>query len=162
MQNCHLELHPQKKKIVNLRCESIGIYPEKYDFLGFSIKPTGVKTMKGVKSLPGTFISIELRTCILRKFNCWSIHKMRKPIELLGKELKPVIRDIINYYHKFENESMCYAWNQLNSKLLKWVKWEKGLYKYVAIRWLKTKLKECPDLFAHWRLVNPYRNITFE
>ncbi len=107
MQSCHLELHPQKTKIVNLRGESIGIYPKKYDFLGFSIKPTSVKTRKGVKSLPGTFISIESRTGILRKFNSWSIHKMRKPIELLAKELNLMIRGIINYYHKFENGSMC-------------------------------------------------------
>lgn len=155
MQNCHLELHPQKTKIVNLRGESTGIYPKKYDFLGFSIKPTGVKTKKGVKSLPGTFVSIKSRTEILSTFSSWLIHKRRKPIELLAKELNPMIRGIINYYHKFENGSMRYVWNQLNARLLKWVKWEKGMYKYAAIRWLKTKYKECPDLFAHWRLVYP-------
>ncbi|MBK9737205.1 MAG: hypothetical protein IPO92_20550 [Saprospiraceae bacterium] len=37
MQHCNLELHPQKTKIVNLRGESLGIYPKKYDFLGFQL-----------------------------------------------------------------------------------------------------------------------------
>ena len=55
-----------------------------------------------------------------------------------------MLRGIINYYHKFENRSMRCIWNQLNARLLKWVKWEKGLYKYAAIRWLKTKYKESP------------------
>ena len=122
MQSCHLELHPQKTKIVNLRGESIRVYPKKYDFLGFSIKPTGVKTKKGVKSLPGTFVSIKSRTEILNEFCSWSIHKRRKPIELIAKELNPKIRGIINYYHKFDNGSMRYVWNQLNVRLLKWVK----------------------------------------
>jgi RNA-directed DNA polymerase len=122
MQRCLLELHPHKTKIVNLREESIGIYPKKYDFLGFSIKPTGVKTKQGVKSLPGTFVSIKSRTGILSKFRSWSIHKRRKPIEMLAKELIPMIRGIINYYHKIENGSMRFVWNQLNARLLKWVK----------------------------------------
>ena len=155
MHKCKLKLHPQKTKIVNLRGESKAIYPKKYDFLGFSIKPSGVKTKAGVKSLPGTYVSIKSRASILSKFGSWTIHKRRKPIELLAKELNPMIRGIINYYHKFENSSMRYVWNQLNARLLKWVKWEKGLYKYAAIRWLKAKYKESPSLFAHWRLVYP-------
>ncbi len=155
MQICHLELHPQKTKIVNLRGESIGNYPKKYDFFWFSIKSTGVKTKKGIKSLPGTFVSIKSRTSILNKFNSWKIHKRRKLIEFIAKELNPLIRGIINYYHKFENGSMRYVWNQLNARLLKWLKWERVLYKYAAIRWLKTKYKESSGLFAHWRLVYP-------
>ena len=39
--------------------------------------------------------------------------------------------------------------------ILKWVKWEKDLYKYVAIKWLKHKYKESPKLFAHWQWVSP-------
>lgn len=152
---CHLELHPLKTKIVNLRGKSEKSYPKKYDFLGFCIKPVGVITTKGVKSLPGTYVSINSRVGILRKFKSWKIHMRRRPIEQIALELNPMIRGIINYFHKFENGSMRYVWNQLNARLLKWVKWEKGLYKYAAIRWLKAKYKENPTLFAHWRLVYP-------
>ncbi|MBK8735938.1 MAG: hypothetical protein IPL98_08570 [Saprospiraceae bacterium] len=61
------------------------------------------------------------------------IHKWRKPLEEISKALNPVIRGIINYYHKFENGSMRSVWHDLNCRLLKRVKWEKDLYKYVAL-----------------------------
>jgi hypothetical protein len=35
------------------------------------------------------------------------------------------------------------------------VKWEKDLYKKASVRYLKTKHKEKPDLFAHWSLEYP-------
>ncbi|WP_439490780.1 group II intron reverse transcriptase/maturase [Algoriphagus sp.] len=46
MKACHLELHPVKTKIVNLRGRSETKHPRKYDFLGFTIKPT-MQTIKG-------------------------------------------------------------------------------------------------------------------
>ncbi len=48
---------------------------------------------------------------------------------------------------------MASVWRQLNERLLKWEKWEKNLYKKASVRYLKTKHKEKPDLFAHWSLV---------
>lgn len=46
-------------------------------------------------------------------------------------------------------------------RLLKRVKWEKDLYKYAALKWLKKKYKEQSNLFAHWLLVNPNSLHTF-
>lgn len=74
----------------------------------------------------------------------------RKPVEEIAKELNPVIRGITNYYHKFWDGNMRIVWNQLNARLLKW---EKDLYKIASVRYLKTKYKEKPNLFAHWLLV---------
>jgi RNA-directed DNA polymerase len=76
-------------------------------------------------------------------------------IEEIAQEIRPIITGIIHYYQKFSQGHMRYIWNQLNARLLKWVKWEKGLYKYASIRWLKQKYKEKPDLFPHWQFVNP-------
>ena len=149
MRQCKLELHPQKTQIVNLRGTAQAKYAKKYDFLGFSIKPWGVKTIKGIKALPGTFVSIKSRTSMLEKVKSWSIHKRRKSLEAIAKELNPMIQGMINYYQKFESGSMRYVWNQVNARLLKWVKWEKDLYKYAAVKWLKLKYKEHPQLFAH-------------
>jgi hypothetical protein len=66
-----------------------------------------------------------------------------------------MIRGIINYYGKFSIGHMRRIWNQLNARLLKWVKWEKGLFKMASVRWLKKKYKENPMLFEHWKLVYP-------
>jgi len=61
----------------------------------------------------------------------------------------------MNYYCKFWSNHTRYVWNQLNMRLLKWVKWEKGLYKMAAVRWLKNKYREKANLFYHWKLVYP-------
>ena len=155
MKSCYLELHPIKTKIVNLRGWSSTKYPRKYDFLGFTIKAS-MQTIKGRGMLlPGTFVSIKSRTAILGKFRELAIHKWRKPIQEIARRLNPVVRGLLNYYHKLRGESMREVWNQLNHRLLKWVKWEKGLYKMAAVRWLKRQYKTCPGLFAHWKLVQP-------
>jgi RNA-directed DNA polymerase len=155
MSECELSLHPEKTKIVNLRGESENKYPKSYDFLGFSIQPVGLECKSGVKAIPSICVSKKSKKSILEKFKSLEIHKRRKPIEEIAKDLNKVIRGLINYYHKFENYSMRRIWFHLNARLLKWVKWQKGLYKYAAIAYLKAKYKEKPDLFAHWLLVYP-------
>jgi RNA-directed DNA polymerase len=70
-----------------------------------------------------------------------------------ARELNPVIEGIIQYFHKFRNAGTRPVWNQLNRRRLKWVKWEKGLYKYASLRWLRALYQENPGLFANWKLV---------
>lgn len=155
MKACYLELHPVKTKIVNLRGWSQTKYPRKYDFLGFTIKAS-MQTIKGKGMLlPGTFVSIKSRTAIMGKFRELGIHKWRKPLQEVAQRLNPIIRGLLNYYHKLRGEPMRQVWNQLNHRLLKWVKWEKGLYKMAAVRWLKAQYKASPGLFEHWKLVQP-------
>ena len=55
-------------------------------------------------------------------------------------------------FSKGHLRSICH---QLNVRILKWVKWEKGKYKYDALNWLRGKFKSNPQLFPHWLLVNP-------
>ncbi len=155
MKVCKLELHPIKTKIVNLRGEAIAKYPKKYDFLGFTIKPAMMKVNGKCMLLPGSFVSIKSKTAMLEKFKAIEIHKRRKPLEEIARLLNPMIRGMDNYYQKLRGEQIRYVWIQLNARLLKWVKWEKGLHKMAAVRWLKTKFKYNPGLFYHWKWVRP-------
>ena len=155
MEACGLRLHPEKTRIVNLRGRSERRYPRKYDFLGFTLRPVRREINGRWILMPGTFVSSASKTSIRRKFRELEIHKRRKPIEELARELNPVIEGLIQYFHKFWNGGMRPVWNQLNHRLLKWVKWEKGLYKYASLRWLRQRYNENPALFAHWRLVQP-------
>ena len=152
---CELQLHPVKTGIVNLRGISDKKYPKKFNFLGFTIRPCIFKRDGKVSLIPNTFVSTKSRTGILQKIKSMEIHKRRKPIEEIAREINPVIRGIINYYHKFWDGHMHYIWNQLNSRLQKWVKWEKGLYKTDCVKWLKQKYNVNPRLFIHWQWVNP-------
>lgn len=157
MESCKLNLHEDKTKIVNLRGFSTKKYPKGFDFLGFTIRPRAYKT-KGtgdVKSIPCICVSQQSKTSIMQKFKAINIHKRRKPLEEIAKEINPILRGIINYFHKFWKEDMRIVWNQLNARLLKWVKWEKGLYKIAAVKYLQNKYKEKPNLFSHWLLVHP-------
>lgn len=157
MQNCKLQVHPEKTKIVNVRGYAEKKYPKGYDFLGFTIRPSSYKhpNKAEVKTIPSIFVSKQSKKSILEKFKAMQIHKKRKTLEEVAKDLNPVIRGIINYYHKFRKSDIRAVWRQLNARLLKWVKWEKGLYKKASIRYLKTKYKEKPNLFLHWLLVCP-------
>jgi RNA-directed DNA polymerase len=152
---CKLTLHPEKTKIVNLRGISIEKYPKGYDFLGFTIRPQLCKIKGRNLLMPSIFISRKSRIRITAKFREMAIHKKRKPLTVIAKELNPIIQGIINYYCKFSVNHTRYVWNQLNARLLKWVKWEKGLFVMESVRWLKRKFREAPVLFAHWKLVQP-------
>lgn len=155
MRSCRLTLHPVKTKIVNLRGQSRQRYARKYDFLGFSIRPV-MREVNGKRMLlPGTFVSTGSKKAIRAKFRELALHKMRQPIEELARRLNPLVRGLINYYHKFWHGGMRAVWNGLNHRLLKWVKWEKGLYKYASVRWLKRQYRDRPGLFEHWKLVQP-------
>jgi hypothetical protein len=154
MTACKLTLHPVKTKIINLRGKSEKKYPRSFDFPGFTIRPLWRKTSKGCKLMVSGFMSTKSKTSVLAKFKSFHIHKWRKPIEEIALKLKPVIQGVMNYYCKFWTAHTYKVWQQLNARLLKWVKWEKGLYK-TAVKWLKQKYKEKPRLFPHWQLVHP-------
>ena len=155
MESCKLVLHPEKSKIVNLRGISARKYPRGFDFLGFTIRPSSIKSKGEIKTIPSIFVSQKSKNSLMEKFKTMNIHKRRKTIEEIAREINPVLRGIINYYHKFRKSDLQNVWRQLNERLLKWIKWEKGLYKKASVRYLKTKHKEKPDLFLHWLLVNP-------
>jgi group II intron reverse transcriptase/maturase len=155
LSECKLELHPDKTKIINLRGKSEEKYAKKYDFLGFSIQPQWCKIKGKGMLLPSIRISAKSVQRILSGFRTMEIHKRRIPIEALAQKLKPVIRGIINYYGKFSKGHLRNLFHQLNVRLLKWVKWEKGLYKFKSLLWLRSKFKQNPELFPHWLLVNP-------
>jgi group II intron reverse transcriptase/maturase len=155
MSKCQLTLHPVKTKIVNLRGTSEKKYPRSVDFLGFTLRPLWSKTSKGNMVMVSSFISTKSKKRVLEKFKSFSIHKSRKSIEEIATKLRPVIQGVINYYCKFWSTHTHHMWYQLNVRLVKWVKWEKGLYTKAAIKWLKTKYNEKPGLFPHWKLVHP-------
>ena len=153
--SCRLSLHPEKSKIVCVRGTSRKKYPRSYNFLGFTVRPVWRKLLEGFALIPNTFISRKSINSVVEKFRMMQIHKRRIPIEELAKELSPVIRGVMNYYcKKWAGHTRC-IWKILNMRLLKWVKWERGLYKRSSARWLKNKYKENPGLFPHWKLVHP-------
>ncbi|MDZ4747819.1 MAG: hypothetical protein SH808_04985 [Saprospiraceae bacterium] len=52
------------------------------------------------KLMQGTFVRIASKKAIRQKFREMEIHKRRKPIEVLARELNPVIESIMHYCQK--------------------------------------------------------------
>jgi len=155
LKRCNLELHPKKTKVVNFRGETSNKYPRCLDFLGFTLKLHMVKTSKGLQLMTTSVISRKSLSRILREFRSMKIHKIRGNLHVVSQRLSPVIRGLINYYCKFWSGHTYYLWYHLNGRLLKWVKWEKGLSQRAARRWLRQKYKESPNFFPHWQLAHP-------
>ena len=155
MQACKLKLHPEKTKVVHFRGESQKKYPRSLDFLGFTLRVQMVKTKVGLKLMTTCVISNKSKSSVLARFRSMKIHKMRTSIEVVSSRLNPIIRGIINYYCKFWSVHTHGLWFQLNTRLIKWVMWEKDLSIRSAIKWLKAKYKARQNLFPHWALVRP-------
>lgn len=152
---CKLYVNHQKTRIVNLKGITRKKYSRSFDFLGFTLHPWWCKTGKGHRVMIAAFISAKSISKALDKFGRLKIHKWRKSIEAIAAELNPIIRGIRNYYCNTWSGHTHYLWRQLNERLLKWVQWEKGLYKKAALNWLRKRYRESPRLFAHWELVYP-------
>jgi hypothetical protein len=155
MQECKIQLHPDKTKIVHFRGDATMKYPRSLDFLGFTIRLQLVQTKVGIKLMTTSVISRKYKTAILEKFRSMHLHKKRGNIERLSKLLTPVVRGLMNYYCKFWTGHTHEIWHRLNIRLLKWVRWEKDLSTRATLKYLRTKYKENPGIFPHWKLVYP-------
>jgi RNA-directed DNA polymerase len=160
LNQCRLELHPEKTKIVYCKgSRRQGSYPnEKFDFLGYTFRPRLSKDRYGklfVGFLPA--VSDEASKSMRRTISSWRIHRMTdKSIKDLACMFNPVIRGWINYYGQYYKSALYPICNQLNGALQRW-----AMRKYKKLRrrrrkafyWLGRIAKQKSYLFAHWRLV---------
>lgn len=155
LERCKLMLHPDKTRIVHFRGASEKKYSRSLDFLGFTWRPHWRRTSKGLRLMVSHYMSTKSISAVLSKLNRMRIHRWRKPLDKVAAELRPLIQGVINYYCKFWSSHTHYLWYELNTRLLKWAKWEKGMPMGYAAKWLKRKYAERPNLFPHWQLVRP-------
>jgi RNA-directed DNA polymerase len=160
LNQCRLELNPEKTKIVYCKDSSRkGNYPnEKFDFLGYTFGSRLSKDRYGkffVGFLPA--VSDEAAKSMRGTIRGWRIHRMTdKSIKDLACMFNPIIRGWINYYGQFYKSALYPIFNQLNGALQRW-----AMRKYKKLRrrrrrafyWLGRIAKRMSYLFAHWRLV---------
>ena len=160
LQQCRLELHPDKTKIVFCKASfREGNYPnEKFDFLGYTFCPRRAKSRNGklfVSFLPA--LSNEASKSIRTTIKSWRLHRMTdKSLRDLACMFNPIIRGWVNYYGQYYKSALRPILNQLNGSLQRW-----AMRKYKKLRRRKRKAfyflgriaKQMPNLLAHWRLV---------
>ena len=159
MQECRLELHPDKTKIVYCKDDDRrGTYPnEQFDFLGYTFRPRRSKNWKGkffinfspaVADKAGKEIRAEIRS--------WQLHlRSDKSLEDLSRMFNPKVRGWLQYYGRYYRSALYPIMRQLDRSLARW-----AYRKYKKLRghlrrathWLARISRRDPGLFAHWQM----------
>ena len=155
LQLWHLELHPEKTKIVYCKDgQRTGKHPqEEFDFLGFTFRQRTSRGQGGrlfMGFLPA--ISKKASKDKAEKIRSWKIQK-RTDLALkdLAQMCNPKVRGWINYYGAFYKTKLVTVLLPINWKLAKWAKRKYNLPMREAWKWLAGVCRKCPQLFAHWK-----------
>jgi RNA-directed DNA polymerase len=155
---CHLELHPQKTKIVyckdNRRKRE---YPTvQFDFLGYTFRPRLVKSRVGdffVGFTPA--ISQKSAQSVRQKIRRWEIHRRNElSLEEIARRVNPALRGWINYYGNYYRSVLYHVLIHFDEYLARW-----AMTKYKTLRrrlkrareWVRRIARRQPNLFAHWK-----------
>jgi RNA-directed DNA polymerase len=160
MQECKLRLNEEKTQIVYCKTSTrtlINKYSKKFDFLGFTYKPTMLPNKRG-KAFLGTGCSISQKS-ISRIVDNWKKTSVFKSttvnIQDIATVINPQMRGIIQYYGKINLHALRPLRNNLYLRLAKWVG-----KKYKSLRrnfkktkkWIASTMKSYPTMFYHWTL----------
>jgi RNA-directed DNA polymerase len=157
MNQCQLELHPLKTKIVYCKDFKRKEPHEhvQFDFLGFSFQPRPTKDYRTgtIQNQFDLSISRASQKKIVEEINRFNIHKWSTgTIEEIADVLYSKLQGWINYYGKFRKWEFLKVFRKLSFRLMRWVQ---NKYKISSLmqsyQWLRNYQKEQPNLFAHWR-----------
>lgn len=157
MNECNLELHPVKTKIVY--CKDVD-RKENYeniafDFLGFTFRPRLSKNRRGKHFVNFTpAISNKSKKSIRQKVREWKLQlKAEKELLDLSKMFNSAIQGWINYYGKFYKSEMYPTLRHINKALIMWArrKYKRlAKHKRKAEHFMGRIAKQNPKLFKHW------------
>jgi group II intron reverse transcriptase/maturase len=160
MEQCGLELHPEKTKVVyckdanrkeDYRCFS-------FDFLGFCFRPRLSRNRHGqyfVNFSPA--IAPKAKKGIFAEIRQWCLHRRSDlSVKEIAQKLNPAVRGWIEYYGAFFPSELIFLVHHLDKLLYRWVirKYKKqGSNFKKAERWVKRLKSRNPDFFVHWGLL---------
>jgi group II intron reverse transcriptase/maturase len=160
MQQCGLELHPEKTKLVYCKDYRRQEKHEnvKFDFLGYTFKPRTSKSKRSRELYLGydCAVSISSKKRIVEKMKELDIeHLTHKSIVGVAQYLEPYIRGWINYYGRFRLWELNPIFQLLRRRLVMWARKRYKRYRTSINRaygWLRRIKEQFPALFYHWRL----------
>jgi len=157
LQECGLELHPEKTKLVYCkdtnRQES---HPnEKFDFLGFTFRPRKASNRKGEHFCSfSPAISNSAEQKIRDKIRSWQLHRRTaETISDLARVINPQLRGWSNYYGHFRPSALRPIERYVGQSLVRW-----ACRRYKTLRnhrtraweWLLRVVDRQPNLLALW------------
>ncbi len=158
-EECGLELHPEKTKIVYCKDERrTGTYHHTaFDFLGYTFRRRSCKDSKANLMFLGFAPAVsqqalkemrrKIRKTRIRSRTDWSLN------EIAGF-INPVVRGWLSYYGAFYRSEMYRLIRHVNKTLVRW-----AMRKYKSLRFSKHRAialmeriaQQKPDLFVHWQ-----------
>ena len=159
-EECRLELHPEKTKVVYCKDEDRrGNYPDqKFDFLGYTFRPRESKNRWGklfVNFTPA--ISDRAAQAIRDEIRSWRLQsRSNKSIQDLSRMFNPILRGWLRYYGRYHRWAVSWLLRPLHRALARWAS-----QKYKRLRhhprraglWITRLSRRDPTLFAHWQVV---------
>jgi RNA-directed DNA polymerase len=159
LEECRLELHPEKTKIVYCKDDDRrGTYPnEKFDFLGYTFRPRRSKNRKGKHFINfSPAVSDKAVRAIRAEIRSWSLpRRSDKSIEDLSRMFNPIVRGWLQYYGRYYRSALYPPMQQLDRALARW-----AYRKYKKLRghlrrathWIARMSRRDSRLFAHWQM----------
>lgn len=158
-EQCGLELHPMKTKIVYCKDDDRRGEHEHvaFDFLGFTFQPRRAKNRWGkhfVSFLPA--ISTKAAKSIRARIREWRMASTRnnRPIEDLARLVNPVAQGWMNFYGRFYRSKCIQVLRHINEALAAWARRKFKRFRRrerASVHWLGGIARREPALFAHWR-----------
>jgi len=160
LQQCHLELHPEKTKIVYCQdSERRGKHEHiKFDFLGYTFRPRRAKDRWGrpfVSFLPA--ISDKAAKRIRATVRGWRLGARRnnRSLEEIARFVNPHVRGWVNYYGRYYRSALTPVLRYLERALVYWVRRKFKRFRYhqrKATHWLGCVARREPDLLYLWQI----------
>ena len=160
MQECRLELHPEKTKIVYCKDDDRRrtYAQEKFKFLGYTFRPRRSKNSKNGKFFINfsPAIAEKASKAIRDEIRRWKLPKRSdKSLDDLSRMFNPKIRGWFPYYGRYYRSALYPLVQHLNRLLALWAK-----RKYKKLRghhrrarhWVARISRRDPQLFAHWQM----------
>jgi RNA-directed DNA polymerase len=159
MEQCHLQLHPEKTRVVFCRDGSrrVDYAVFQFDFLGYRFRPRGAKSRAGTLFtgfLPA--ISPKATKAIRQTIRRWRLHCWHTiALVDVAREINPVLRGWVTYYGRFQRSALHTVFDPLDRYLERWLRRKYKRLKYKVSRareMLRQIRRRQPALFAHWAL----------
>jgi RNA-directed DNA polymerase len=160
LKQCHLELHPEKTKIVYCRDSDRREDHDhiKFDFLGYTFRPRRAKNRWGkpfVSFLPA--ISDKAAKKIRATVRDWRLGASRnnQSLEEVAGFVNPYVRGWVNYYGRYYRSALNPALRHLERALVYWVRRKFKRFRRhqrKATHWLGCVARREPRLFYSWQV----------
>lgn len=160
LEECRLQLHPDKSKIVYCKDSNRrGNHPNiAFTFLGFTFRPRSATSSRGIRFtsfLPG--VSPQAIKRMRQRMRSWHVPRQTPgTLEELAQRYNPILTGWWNYYGSFYKTEMRKAFGHFDRLLTHWArrKYKKlAGHKRRSMHWLGRVARRQPDLFVHWRVL---------